>query len=50
MKEYISQFLEMLIAEKAASENTISAYKSDIEQFCDSCDKKLRKIKNSILK
>jgi len=47
MREYISQFLEMLVAEKAASENTLSAYKSDIIQFCDFCDKKLRKIQKT---
>lgn len=37
----------MLVAEKAASENTLSAYKSDIIQFCDFCDKKLRKIQKT---
>lgn len=47
MKEYIGQFLEMLIAEKAASKNTLLAYKSDIEQFSDYFDKKLRKINKS---
>lgn len=35
MNEYLERFLKYLIAERNASEHTISSYKRDLDQFRD---------------
>jgi len=38
MDESVSQFLQFLAVEKGASNNTIAAYRNDIQQFSGFCD------------
>lgn len=35
MKNPVDDFLEMMVAEKGASQNTVKAYRQDLEQFYD---------------
>lgn len=40
----IGDFLSMMAAERGAAQNTLEAYRSDLEQFCDSCPKKISEV------